>query len=52
MQMMGVNYMKDRDIFKMTQNIRELCNIDLLKLFKDIGQKFKQAEETIKKKGY
>lgn len=50
--MMGVNYMKDRDIFKVAQNIKELCNIDLLKLFKDMGQKLKQVKETIKKNGY
>ncbi|WP_257617165.1 hypothetical protein [Campylobacter pinnipediorum] len=42
--------MKDKE--RTANNVRALANIDLLKLFKDMRQRFKQVKENIKKAGY
>lgn len=34
------------------KNAKEISKIDLLKLFKELAQKFKQVKQTIEKSGY
>lgn len=42
--------MTDYELIRVLENARDLSKIDLLRFFKELGEKLKKAKETIKAK--
>ncbi|WP_265094531.1 hypothetical protein [Campylobacter concisus] len=42
--------MTDYELIRVLKNARDLSKIDLLRFFKELGEKLKKAKETIKAK--